>query len=723
MIGLRWLIVALSWLLTGSVQAADYYVDIDSRGGPCDDAGPGTKSAPWRTLARATRQEEPRAQPGDTIWVRGGVYRETVVLRIGGAPGRPLAIRAFRDEKPVLDGDGQRQNGIVLPRDGSADYVIVEGLTVASPAPGGTGLYAEGRRGLTIRFVEVSGSRIGVWLNGCAESQLLQSHVHDCAEGNVLIDTRCADITVADNHVHHNREGHGLSVYAPGDGVRGEGVVVAVEPAGPGLARFRTEALDLSTVREGTLRGQDETGTVENPGLVLFFRDREPSPDGPPIPGGSVRLQDGRDWFVLHNNLDWGGKPYSPDGKAGLFEIGGADLQALSRAKYVYVACTFSPTVASRDIQILRNEVDHAAVQGIWVQRAEGVFIQGNRTHHNGATGIQIESLCRRVWLEGNTSYANSIAYSHETGIWLDETIDAVVQGNTLYENQKGMGVTQCEWVLVRRNVIYNNQAQHATQNVEGGRANAGGFWYSGGRHAHLGAPPGAEHNAFVHNTLYANGTDVSAWGGIQHGIPGYPRIGCNRILNNLVQNTLGACAVYAGCTPAILDGNLYDGTGAVRVLWKQADRDISYNLSEAQGLADYRKDTGQDVHSQVAEVAFVDPSAADFHLAPGSQAVDRGQPLTRTTAAGTGSIVPVEDVSCLSAGFRTSGGKVLVLGDDVRVGGARGRVVALDRGAPSVVLDHNIRWDRGDPVTYAYHGVGPDVGASESGQGRRRSR
>ena len=71
----------------------------------------------------------------------------------------------------------------------------------------------------------------------------------------------------------------------------------------------------------------------------------------------------------------------------------------------------------------------------IWVQRSEGVLLQGNRTHHNGATGIQIESLCRRVWLDGNTSYANSIAHSHETGIWLDETMDAVVQNNVVYDS------------------------------------------------------------------------------------------------------------------------------------------------------------------------------------------------------------------------------------------------------------------------------------------------
>ena len=712
---MRWSVIGLAWLLLSSAHAADYYVDPESRGGPCDDAGPGTEAAPWRTLARATRPQGPRARPGDTIWVRGGVYRETLTLRIGGAPGQPLTIRAFRGEKPVLSVDDQRQSGIILPADGGADYVAIEGLSVAGPAAGGTGICVQQRTGVTLRRVDVTGTRLGVLLSGCTEGRLLESSIHDCLEGNVLVDTGCAGITIADNHIHHNREGHGLSVYSPGDGVRGEGAVVAVEPAGPGLARFVTRDLDLSKVRDGTLRGQDTAGTVGQPSVVLFFAGGDPSPDGVPLPGGSTRLQDGRDWFVLRSNPDWGGKPYSPDGRTGLFELGKADVAALARAKYVYTAYLFAPEVANRDIQILRNEVDHSTVQGIWVQRAEGVLIQGNRTHHNGATGIQIESLCRRVWLDANASYANSISYSHETGIWLDETIDAVVQNNTVYENQKGIGVTQCEWVLVRRNVIYNNQAQHATQNAEGGRANAGGFWYSGGRHAHLGAPPGAQHNAFVHNTLYGNGTPVSAWGGIQHGLPGYPRVGCNRVLNNLVQNALGAYVLYAGCTPVVLDGNLYHATAPVRALWKQGDRDTSYTLSEPQGLADYQRDTGQELHSGVTEVTFVDPAGPDFRLAPGAPATDRAQPLTRTTAGGTGTRVLVENVDCFSAGLRTRNGDVVIPGDEIMIGGSRARIRALDHNASALILEYASHWDAGAAVTYPYAGSGPDVGAFET--------
>jgi len=713
---------ALSLLLTASAWGADYYVDVESRGGQCDDAGPGSLERPWRTLARAASGQEPRPQAGDTIWVRGGVYQETVTIEAEGALERPLTIRAFPRERPIIDGEGERANGIILADTGSADHVVIEGLTLRNFASDGAGIQASQRTGIVMRLLEVSGARIGVWLLGCTDCKLLESNIHDCETNNVLVDTRCADIVLADNHVHHCRGSHCISIYAPGDGVRGRGLLVSVEPHAPGLARFTMQELQLNEVRHGTLKGQDEAGTVDRPSLVLFFAEEDPGTEAKPIAGGTYRLQDGRDWFVLRKNADWGDKPYSPDGKTGLFELAEGGLAALAGAKYAYIAYIFSPEVANRDIQVLRNEVDHARTQGIWVQRGDGVLIERNRSHHNGASGIQIEALCRRIWLEGNVCYANSTYHNHETGIWLDETIDAVVHKNICHSNQKGMGVTQCQWVLARNNVIYSNQAQHVSRNTEGCHRNAGAFWYSGGRHYHLGAPPGAEHNAFVHNTCYGNGTETSTWGGIQHGIAGYPMVGQNRIVNNLVQNSLGAHAIYAWSPrgrlrpPGILDGNIYHAAGGVRALWRAEAEPATYVISDPQGLADYRAASGQEAHSLVREVAFVKADAADFRLAEGSIAVDGGQPLTRTTAGGTGAEVPVADVSCFSAGLKTRDGTVLKPGDEIMIAGSRARIVDVDRNACVLTIDGALTWRENDPVSYVYAGAGPDVGAFETG-------
>jgi len=54
-------------------------------------------------------------------------------------------------------------------------------------------------------------------------------------------------------------------------------------------------------------------------------------------------------------------------------------------------------------------------------------------------------------------------------------------------------------------------------------------------------SPPGVGHNAFEHNRLFANGTEIGSWGGTQHGVSGYPRTGLNRTCNNIVQDSLGA--------------------------------------------------------------------------------------------------------------------------------------------------------------------------------------
>ncbi len=73
-----------------------------------NDAWSGTRPAPtstgtdgpFRTLARASGL----LQPGDVCEVRAGVYRETLHPARSGEATRPIIIRAYRDERPVLVG-------------------------------------------------------------------------------------------------------------------------------------------------------------------------------------------------------------------------------------------------------------------------------------------------------------------------------------------------------------------------------------------------------------------------------------------------------------------------------------------------------------------------------------------------------------------------------------------------------------------------------------------
>jgi hypothetical protein len=72
------------------------FVDA-SRG---DDAAAGTRAAPWKTLSHSLRQ----LQPGDTLYLRGGVYYEKVSFSRSGAEGAPITIGAFPGELAILDG-------------------------------------------------------------------------------------------------------------------------------------------------------------------------------------------------------------------------------------------------------------------------------------------------------------------------------------------------------------------------------------------------------------------------------------------------------------------------------------------------------------------------------------------------------------------------------------------------------------------------------------------
>jgi hypothetical protein len=77
-------------------QGPKYFVDAQ-RG---DDAGPGTEQQPWRSLRHAIE----RLQAGDTLYLRGGTYYETVQVRLAGRPDAAITIASFPGEQAVLDG-------------------------------------------------------------------------------------------------------------------------------------------------------------------------------------------------------------------------------------------------------------------------------------------------------------------------------------------------------------------------------------------------------------------------------------------------------------------------------------------------------------------------------------------------------------------------------------------------------------------------------------------
>src|SRR5215212_11274914 len=90
------LIIALA-LCTGSAGATTYFVAQDGRAA---DANPGSEEKPFKTIARAAEL----AQPGDSVVVQPGIYRERVTPARGGEAGKPITYRAATPHSVVVRG-------------------------------------------------------------------------------------------------------------------------------------------------------------------------------------------------------------------------------------------------------------------------------------------------------------------------------------------------------------------------------------------------------------------------------------------------------------------------------------------------------------------------------------------------------------------------------------------------------------------------------------------
>ncbi|NGY64248.1 DUF1565 domain-containing protein [Lentzea sp. NEAU-D13] len=67
------------------------------------DSNPGTQAAPLKTVQKAVD----RAQPGDTIYLRGGTYAPSTNVQIlkNGTSSAPITLRGYNNERVIIDGE------------------------------------------------------------------------------------------------------------------------------------------------------------------------------------------------------------------------------------------------------------------------------------------------------------------------------------------------------------------------------------------------------------------------------------------------------------------------------------------------------------------------------------------------------------------------------------------------------------------------------------------
>lgn len=115
-------------------QLVGYFVSPDG-----SDTNPGTFLLPWKTIGKAAAM----VSPGDTVYIRAGIYIEAPRFAISGTESDPIKILAYPGETPVVDGLNQlplSYRGLVSV---FGDWVQISDIEIRNSLYTGLGLYGK----------------------------------------------------------------------------------------------------------------------------------------------------------------------------------------------------------------------------------------------------------------------------------------------------------------------------------------------------------------------------------------------------------------------------------------------------------------------------------------------------------------------------------------------------------------------------------------------------
>ncbi len=321
----------------------------------------------------------------------------------------------------------------------------------------------------------------------------------------------------------------------------------------------------------------------------------------------------------------------------------------------------------------------------------------------------------------------------------------ALSEFNVIENNH--FGFTPCKGIqyagnrsIIRRNVFRHERMAMGWANYLG-KVKGPEAWHN-------------EHNRFIHNVVAECGgtafvtaqIDQNRRSGIEAAEPianndramvfstnlvnpkiaGYDDVGYgdNLVVNNLFyRNESGVDKLYPPSIQISFEWNAApmhgqivrnaihgEGTGA-KIFWLE-------RAKSGYSIADFQRQFPAAAFENVElDPAFIEPAAGNFQLSVRSPVIDQGRALTLTTAADRGRRLPVQDALYFTDGHG------LMAGDVIRVGIHRVAVVGVDYSARVLVIDRDIAWNMGEPVSLDFVGRGPDLGAYEHGTSMRVGR
>lgn len=193
------------------VQAATYYVSLSG-----SDSNPGTVSQPFRTLLRAAKP----LRPGDTLYIRGGIWTQQIDLqayntsgtssawiKIAGYPGETVTIR-YAD--PVVNSYGP------IKARGTRGYLIFENLILdgTNNSQDTKWQIVGNNHHFTLRNLEIKNFRSSGLFIQANDVQIVNCKIHDNKGARYygIYFSRGSNGLIQGNQIYNN-SGGGLHIY------------------------------------------------------------------------------------------------------------------------------------------------------------------------------------------------------------------------------------------------------------------------------------------------------------------------------------------------------------------------------------------------------------------------------------------------------------------------------------------------------------------------------
>ncbi len=172
--------------------SSDFYVSVD--GSP---DGIGSLNHPWDLQTALDHPKD--VEPGDTIWVFGGIYTGVFSSNLMGREGLPVILRAMPNEEVILDGNVESDVSAVLSIIGNNTWYW--GLTITNSDSQGRNYFKDG-----INFLGFS-------------NKLINCEIYNNGGNGVSFWSTATNSEIYGSLIYHNgftgtSRGHGHGIYS-----------------------------------------------------------------------------------------------------------------------------------------------------------------------------------------------------------------------------------------------------------------------------------------------------------------------------------------------------------------------------------------------------------------------------------------------------------------------------------------------------------------------------